>query len=477
MAAAPSVTAEGSLYELVARGNKDAFFYQDFFNSKYIFENSYKPQPPTSFEIRRIPPKSAAEFGRTVEFDIDLVGDMLRKPTILIQLPSWLPPTIAANVSSSLITDLSGVSYGYTKAIAYFLFEQIEVYQDTILLQEFSGDALWALSSIQGTLASGLVTASLTGDHDGSVVSISRNAAPQQLRLEIPFLGSQQESEPGFPLRAVTKHVFRIRAKLRKLEDLIECSDPLVVTKPNPWGRSDFQQQLSRTGTPIPFTTLEKRNMLPILLQLETTQVYTSHELQCTLQTTPLKLPFCRVYESIYTQNQKDYAGVLAGGASYITRRLEGRHPVGKILFYFRSLKDVNANRLWKISVGNTSGPFYNTLTFLVAGQTREAPRTSLIWRDITNHAKEDIDSGIEINTINWTLGDTVRKRAGFEDRQPDGAVNFSTADKPTFYMDLALSPIDPLTGAPNTELHVLVEGWALYQTDGKGRGELFSMN
>jgi hypothetical protein len=132
---------------------------------------------------------------------------------------------------------------------------------------------------------------------------------------------------------------------------------------------------------------------------------------------------------------------------------------------------------LWKISVGNTSGPFYNTLTFLVAGQTREAPRTSLIWRDITNHAKEDIDPGIEMNTINWTLGDTVRKRAGFEDRQPDGAVNFSTADKPTFYMDLALSPIDPLTGAPNTELHVLVEGWALYQTDGKGRGELFSFN
>jgi hypothetical protein len=195
------------------------------------------------------------------------------------------------------------------------------------------------------------------------------------------------------------------------------------------------------------------------------------------LQTVPTKYPFCRIFETLYTQNQKDYVGIVSGAASYITRRLEGRFPVRRILFYFRSIQDVNANRLWKISTGSKSGAFYTQLSLLLAGQTRESPQGPFIWRDITNHAKEDIDSGIEINTMNWSLGDTVRKRSGLESRQPDGAVNFSTATKPTFYSDLTLPPIDPLTNSPNTELHVLVEGWGVYQTDGKGRGELFSFN
>jgi hypothetical protein len=36
---------------------------------------------------------------------------------------------------------------------------------------------------------------------------------------------------------------------------------------------------------------------------------------------------------------------------------------------------------------------------------------------------------------------------------------------------------VDPLTGTPNTELRVIVEGWARFDTDGKGRAELFSAN
>ena len=70
---------------------------------------------------------------------------------------------------------------------------------------------------------------------------------------------------------------------------------------------------------------------------------------------------------------------------------------------------------------------------------------------------------------MNWTLGDSVARHAD-DVKQPDGGVNFTTADRPTFYIDLAVP------NAPSTELRVIVEGWALYQIE-KGRGELFQLN
>jgi hypothetical protein len=70
---------------------------------------------------------------------------------------------------------------------------------------------------------------------------------------------------------------------------------------------------------------------------------------------------------------------------------------------------------------------------------------------------------------MNWTLGDAVSRRP-LDTKQPEGAINFTTADRPTFYIDLARP------NSLSTELRVIVEGWALYQTDA-GRGELFQLN
>ena len=108
-----------------------------------------------------------------------------------------------------------------------------------------------------------------------------------------------------------------------------------------------------------------------------------------------------------------------------------------------------------------------------IAGQARELPRSSLIWRDIQNFAKEELDSGDELNTMNWTLGDIARDR--FPETPSDqatGTINMSTADRPTFYIDLA----NP-GGSLSTELRVITEGWSIFQTDGNGRAEQFSLN
>ena len=325
-----NASAEGSLYELVARGNKDVFFYSDRNDSTYIFDNTYDAQTPFLEEVRRVPPKTASEFGRTVDFDLDLVGDIMKNPAILINLPTWLPEAQAKFVKQSTIVDGQGLSYGYIQGIAYFLFESIGFYQDNILLQEFTGDTLWALGKITGSYGHGFVYTSQTGGHGGTPLEIGWNAAPPQLRLEIPLL------EP-FPQRAVTSHTYRIRCKLRKLEDLVESSDPVTAAKAYPWNKAmTIRRSITDPGTP--FNTIKRDHMAPLLLQLETTQVYLEKKIQEEMETKPISVRFNRMYTNRFTQNQLDYAGVVGGGTSVVNRRLDARHPSGRMTWFFRSM-------------------------------------------------------------------------------------------------------------------------------------------
>lgn len=446
-----SATAEGSLYELVARGNKDSFFFSD--KGHFLFDNSYIAQTPFISELRRVPPISTAEFGRTTEFLFDLVGDIMEKPSILINLPSWLAPTEAAlNLKETI--QANGISFGYTQGIAYFLFENIEFYQDNILLQEFSGDTLWALSKISGTYANNFLRMDETGDHDGSPGSIQKNATPKQLRLELPIIGCQSPTDTGFPQRAATRHTYRLRCKLRKLEDLVEASDKR--SKPTPWN-TVFTTPTKR------FTSLPREKIAPLELQLETHQVYVEREVQDKIAKIPLKIRFSRTFDNTFTQSALEYTSVVAGGVSMVKRLIDGRHPASRLIWYFRSSSDIMANRLYSISRPDTK-PYFNTVNLTIAAQAREAPLEPFVWRDLMNYAKESTDSGVDINTMNWTLG---------EQTDFTGAVNFSTADKPTFYIDLT----NPGSSKETTQLNVIVDGCAEFHTDGKGGAELLSLN
>lgn len=457
-------SAEGSLYELVARGNKDVFFYEDKPTSTFLFDSSYEPQIPYISELRSVPPMSTAEFGRTTEFTFDLVGDLMRNPSILIKLPTWLPPVEAAQNSRSVIRDLNDVSYGYTQGIAYFLFENIQFYQDNILLQEFSGDTLWAMSKMSGSYANRFITMEETGDHDGSAQSIQKNATPPQLRLELPIIGCQAEND-GFPQRGALSHTYRLRCKLRRIEDLVEASDKRQ--KPTPWN-IPMTIKTGLLSSPTEFTSLPRENIQPLELKLETNQVYVNNEVQELLQRSPLKVRFTRLFENTFTQSSLDYSAVLAGGTSVVNRRLDGRHPTSRLIWYFRSTEDMLANRLYSVATP-TNKPYFNTLTLNIASKTREAPLEPFVWRDLVNYSKEETDSGLEIYSMNWSLGSMPPLR--FDIKDATGSINFTTADKPTFYIGLT----NP--GSTATQLNVIQEGWNEFDTDGKGRAELFSFN
>lgn len=467
--ASTSYSIEGSLYELVARGNKDVYFIEDSKDSKNLFDNRYNPVPPQIPELRRLPPLNTPDFGRSFEFQVEIAGDLFIEPTLLIELPSWLPPPQAVLNPTSVITDASGISYGYTSGVGFFLFEKIQLLQDNILLQEFSGDALWATSRSRGALNSAFLDNRLVALHPGSPLDIARNATPGLLRLPLPLFGCQSLDDGGFPSCCIPQQQYRVRCFLRKLEDLVEASDGRA--KPQPWGQNGWKIQSSATGPVSTFSTLPRQEIFTPHITLETRHIYTDAETRASLQNIRNEIPFERVYENIFTQNQFDYAPIERGATAAITRRLEGVHPAARIVSFFRSQKAIQANQLYNISNDISGGEFYNNMKLIIAGRDRETLFSPMVWNKLVKHAKEERDSGLPFAIMNWSLGDVRSRRQPFA-RQPDGTVNFTTADRPTLYIELN----DIVVGAKNSVLHAIVETWATMVTE-KFRATLWFSN
>ena len=444
-------SSEGSLYELMCRGKKDTYFYEDGKTSINIFDTSYEQEEQIIREIRRIPPTTGTDFGKMIEFPIDIVGDVLDSITLVINLPGWFPPVVAKSFDRVQISDLAGVTYGYVNGIAYFLFEKIYLYQDNTVIQEFSGDYLWASSRIKATYADTFIVSEETGSHDGTKESIGANAMPGTLRLRLPCIGCRP-SDKGFPLVSTTSHTYKLRCKLRKLEDLVESSDGSRATKPVPWDME--QQAVSATGTSR-FRSLARSSLVPLKIHLETQHMFLTNVSKDALRTTPTETPFNAVYENVFTQTAIEHSSIG------VNRRIDACHPSDRLMWYFRTIADIDANRLWKLT------PAFSGMSLVVAGRTREANWQPSIWKDVTNFAKETNDSRLDIYTMNWGIGCVSPQK--YKARQADGSLNFTTADRPTLYMNL--------TGTVATELRVVVNSWGSFFTDGKGRAEVLSYN
>jgi hypothetical protein len=535
---------EGGLYESIARGNKDTFFFSDDMEKTINpFENRYDRIPPNIQELRRIPPLNGAEFGRSCEFEFETAGDFFLRPTVLIDLPSWYPPSQALANPASLFSEQStGNTYGYTNGIGYFLFQKIQIFQDKLLLQELTGDSLFALRASRGSLNSAYMENALTGWHDGTAPSIAANSTPARIRLELPFLGGRN----GFPSIAMRKQSFKLRLELRPLERLIESSDPAATIAPQPWGKTFIESKyLTKTLDPmtitradldtaqpitflvearltltagttvivydattptnsftgkiasyanpsgtliidseaqifgtfgtsvnytisalnLQFTTLQRTQMASPVLQLETRHSYVDGETQLALRSTTLEIPYARPYENTYVISPAEYAPIVKGVAAYVTRRVDAQHPASRLLWYSRAENDLRTNRRWKFAADASGNEYYVAQSLIIASRDRETSFTPYVWNLLMHHAKEDRDPGNGIGEMSWDLGDLRGRRFPW-DRQPEGTINFTTADRPTLYTSLSLVPNDTILGSPSTEMVALVDTWNLYSIE-----------
>lgn len=258
----------------------------------------------------------------------------------------------------------------------------------------------------------------------------------------------QCPGDGGFPLTAMPWQTLRLRISLRHLEDLVVCSDD--THKPAPWNVPAFQY-LFPNGTPHVFAPLGRVQIGSPTVLLSTVQHYVSPDIQEALRTQPLTIPFRRMFENQFSFGELDFISLDKGGTSAVTRILEGRHPTERILWFFRSSNALRQNRLDDFRNDyfddrastetqpetEPAGRFYYRLKLIIAGRDREHVLEPLVWDQMAVMASSENAPGRFIGVMEWSTGDGFGSVYPIE-RQPEGSINLSTADRPTLYLELA---------------------------------------
>ncbi len=452
----------GALYELVARGKKDTYFFSSDPSAENVispFAHTYHSTEPHLGEIRTTVPRNAVDWGRSVEFELESFGDLLSAVYIRIEMPSWLPsmPLVAGGQPygpqrlnwTEHIVSVDGNSYGWTRGIGFFLFEKIQLLQDTVLLQEVSGDALYALMLSANTNNQYYLAAAQAGVHEGTARQIAAAATPDILRISVPFPGTAGLKEGGFPLCALKGQTFRVRVQLRRPEQLWEAATATTVA---PWDAT-FTTSIGTVAG------CGRTGLKPPTLLLETEQHYLDAPTVRRLVDGRLEIPFIRYYDEIFTIGENDYLSLDTGGTATVQRRMEGRHPMERLLFLFRRQSWLDAGQRWRFAT-DPAQQFYNTLSLQIAGRDREYAADAAQWQDMMSLVADERCPNVHLASMRWNI------EYDAENRQPTGTVNFTTASRPTLAINLRQ------TDAPrSTQLQVCGESWALYEVAaGRGR-------
>lgn len=466
---------EGSMYELVARGQKDVYFFKDEKESVNPFDWRTKRWPSQMPEIRTTWPLNQPRFGQRCEWDFDLPADVLLEATLVIDLPTWLPPEFArTNWTSDTYDSATSAPnkqvYGYVNGIAYFLFERIQILQDGVLLQDVTGDSLYAAHLTKSSWNQGHLEDTLAGVHDGSRISIQRNATPGTVELRVPMLGCQFPGDPGLPLCGLRGQTFRLRVQLRNLEDLVETNILTLSdgsSKPAPWDRSFTQITVGGTTTK---PAVPRAEIGQPVIGLRTKQLYLENEERKALAAERIEIPYVRYFDNEFGINALDYAPLAkTGGVAQLTKVLDARFTVERIITYFRNSIAFDTNRLWNFE------PWYSALTLVIAGQSREGPWDTMVYGPAVQDAAEERTPGRELTLMNWSRGARVEDTLPAA-RVPSGGINFTTADRPTLLVTLTDIAVNPCLGYKQSFFTSCCESWALYVIE-KGRGRLMYYN
>ena len=497
-------SGQGALFELVARGVKDNYFVKDSKDSIFPYDARYGSSMPHLAERRTVVPIARTNFGGSFEVEIDTFGDIMTECALEIDLPTWLPPLglgsqlqpVDPSIANGLYPITSNqTSYGYVNGIGYFLFESIQFYQDQMLLQEWSGDGLYAKQLTEGSLnSSGLafkqagVTAASNDTSPAGIRALQMRATPGHLRIYLPLPGMQCPKDSGFPLIGLPSQTFRIKGTLRKLEDLVVSSDPLT-RKPAPWAMPEFVIAYPSgpvTFAPKPFLDIGQPTIL-----LSTVQHYISLEEGEEVRSTAIQIPFRKQFENQFSFGELDYIPLDKGGQAVATRYIDGRHPAERLFWFFRNSTLVEQNRLdvfyndyfqYK-PVSETqayTSEFYYGIKLNIAGKEREDLYGASLWNHIVPVAKHEnvsfeMGMGKGIGSMMWSLGDTYGTVYPAP-RNPEGTVNFTTADRPTMYIQLANIMPNLYLAARKAEMRVYVDSWNVYEVV-NGRGRLMFAN
>lgn len=226
----------GALLELVARGKKDAVLAASgsagapplCLYTQAAPGAVQKPTPSVS-EFRATPPRNTARWGGYVDFEVEGgVGDVLREATLLIDLPSWLPPEFAAAARATtgarprVLHAPSNAVLGYAPNVALRLVRHVQLFVDANVVQEWWGGWGEATQAEGGGEGDAAPQAAAVGWHDGSAAALCRACGGgNTLRLRLPALLGGSVLACALSQR----QTLRLRVHLARLGDCLAAVD------------------------------------------------------------------------------------------------------------------------------------------------------------------------------------------------------------------------------------------------------------
>ena len=466
----------GALYELVARGVKDTYFYDDSPGSVNPFSWKYDTYPAVQTETRTLRPLNATAFGRTILIDIDQYGDILQSAEIHIRLPSWVPIPYSAYINQGIIRatnnigDISSApAYGYVSGAAYTLFEKIEILQDNIALQEVTGDALYVLSRHQGSWNTHNYEDEIAGIYDvNDPLQVQRSADPDRTYIiPLPFI-------PDFPLVALRGQRFRLRLTLRDIRDIVITTDP-TQSKPTPWSVPTYTVKRTATdNSGVSFVPLRLEELDPPTVTLRVVQTYLSNEDRAELAKATYVIPYRRYFShNSYTLGPLTYATYDSAPPipPAVVRNYDGLYYVRRIVTAMRSARDIQANRLTSYNNMTVSGEQYiQTLQSSYGSTVRDTAWSELVWNRLAQHAHESYASAIATFIQNYSFGYAGTGTGAGAGPGP-GGLNYSEAIDPN--LRLVLNDIEPdFYGQKSAQIDIILDATSFYVVE-NGRGGL----
>ena len=471
----------GGLLELVARGKKDVFFTS---NPTVSFIHSvYRKAAAFSSEIYVLKPRNNPEWGKWFEFEYEHRGDFARNLYLRVELPTWLPSVAVAANPSGIVTDASGVTFGYCNDVGFQMFDRIQFFQDQVLLHEAYGEYLdWDLPGTHA-LGATLLVGDEIGHREETPLAIGRSATWPMLRVPMPMLGWQALGDPGFPSVCLRGQRFRIRILLRPLSELIVASDGRL--NPIPWGGRPLRIQATKTG-PVDTSqvTLDVGAMKNLVISLETTQVYVPADVQMALKAQTLRFPYRTLQFQQFTIEDNQFAAAAPPYSAMIQVPLavDFIGSVDKLVFAVRSETAGRAGQRMNLSppsgawskYASSYGPAFLTSGRLtIANLDRIKAWDVAMFREVTAYWKQTAvrrvltESGTlapeEIYSL--TFG-------GFDYGAPAGTLNLTRASLPVLTLTLAPTPYDQRTISRKAFVLLYAESWNVFEIAG-GRGRM----
>jgi len=438
------------LLELVARGKKDTFFTGEPKIS--FFHSLYRRASPWLRETRFLLPRNEGDFDSYIDFTLDPVADIIKDIHLLIQLPSWLPSTVAAQNGVGLVRDLSGNSYGYTNHVGYYCINKVQVFQNQLMIYEDFGEAMWLRAQSKSTNGKIAVINALTGGHDGSVLGIQRNATPGQLEVKLNLPFDSLPNDFGIPIGSVSPFTMKIRIYINKFLQIVESSSGALM--PNVF-EQPMTVQTSSGGTPIGFQTKKKTELGRPTFQLRVQYIYVDSVCQKLLRSTTWKVPFLRCIANQYTLEDNIWK---IGSPPTLRKSLEVYGSIQRLRILFQSNASAQAGQAWNYAP-STGVTWFSKLTFFIHGQDRLGIWDSDVFEKLTCYCHD----------IGKSVDGVYLLDMGAEDLDiPAGTLNLTQTEKPELQLLLTVQEDDVRTGNKKTFMRVYADVWDLLELSGQ---------